>query len=104
LFVCVYCSWGFFLFVCLVGLVLIFWKKISLWSPGCPRTNSLSQAGLKFRDPPASASQVLGLKPPHQLLQSNSKSNSLKKSYSHAIGTQVFKAGRPRIQRTVWSL
>jgi hypothetical protein len=31
-------------------------------SPGCPGTHSIHQAGLKLRDPPASASQVLGLK------------------------------------------
>jgi hypothetical protein len=31
-------------------------------SPGCPGTHSVDQAGLKLRNPPASASQVLGLK------------------------------------------
>jgi hypothetical protein len=31
-------------------------------SPGCPETHSVDQAGLKLRNPPASASQVLGLK------------------------------------------
>jgi hypothetical protein len=31
-------------------------------SPGCPGTHSVDQAGLKIRDLPASASQVLGLK------------------------------------------
>jgi hypothetical protein len=29
---------------------------------GCPGTHSVDQAGLKLRNPPASASQVLGLK------------------------------------------
>jgi hypothetical protein len=31
-------------------------------SPGCPGTHSVDQAGLKLRNLPASASQVLGLK------------------------------------------
>jgi hypothetical protein len=35
---------------------------VSLCSPGCPRTRSVDQAGLELRNPPASASQVLGLK------------------------------------------
>ena len=30
--------------------------------PGCPGTSSVEQTGLKLRDPPASAAQVLGLK------------------------------------------
>jgi hypothetical protein len=39
-----------------------FGDRVSLYSPGCPRTHSVDQAGLKLRNPPASASQVLGLK------------------------------------------
>jgi hypothetical protein len=35
--------------------------SVSLCSPGCPGTHSVDQAGLKLRNPPASASQVLGL-------------------------------------------
>ncbi|GAB1295570.1 TBC1 domain family member 15 [Apodemus speciosus] len=35
---------------------------VSLCSPGCPGTHSVDQAGLELRNPPASASQVLGLK------------------------------------------
>uniref|UniRef100_A0A8C6GEU2 K Homology domain-containing protein n=1 Tax=Mus spicilegus TaxID=10103 RepID=A0A8C6GEU2_MUSSI len=31
-------------------------------SPGCPGTHSVDHAGLKLRDPPASASRVLGLR------------------------------------------
>jgi hypothetical protein len=31
-------------------------------SPGCPGTHSVDQAGLELRNPPAPASQVLGLK------------------------------------------
>jgi hypothetical protein len=59
---------GFFflfcLFVWLVGwLVFYFFQdRVSLCSPGCPGTHSVDQAGLKLRDPAASASQVLGLK------------------------------------------
>jgi hypothetical protein len=39
-----------------------FLDKVSLCSPGCPGTHSVDQAGLKLRNPPASASQVLRLK------------------------------------------
>jgi hypothetical protein len=43
-------------------LFFVFQDRISLYSSGCPGTHSVDQAGLKLRDPPASASQVLGLK------------------------------------------
>jgi hypothetical protein len=43
-------------------LFLFFQDKVSLCSPGCPGTHSVDQAGLKFRNQPASASRVLGLK------------------------------------------
>jgi hypothetical protein len=33
-----------------------------VYSPGCPGTHSVDQAGLKLRNPPASASQMLELK------------------------------------------
>ena len=33
-----------------------------MYSPGCPGTNFLDQAGLELRNPPANASRVLGLK------------------------------------------
>jgi hypothetical protein len=33
-----------------------------LYRPGCPGTHSVEQAGLKLRNPPASAFQVLVLK------------------------------------------
>jgi hypothetical protein len=39
-----------------------FRDRVSLCSPGCPGTHSVDQAGLELRNPPASASQVLGLK------------------------------------------
>jgi hypothetical protein len=39
-----------------------FQDRVSLYSSGCPETHSVDQAGLELRNPPASASQVLGLK------------------------------------------
>lgn len=40
-----------------------FQDRVSLCaSPSCPRTCFVDQFGLRFRDPPASASWVLGLK------------------------------------------
>jgi hypothetical protein len=50
----------FFLFFFL--FVLVFRDRVSLCCPGCPGTHSVDQAGLQLRNPPASASQVLGLK------------------------------------------
>jgi hypothetical protein len=43
-------------------LFLVFRDRVSLCSPGCPGTHSVDRAGLELRNPPASASQVLGLK------------------------------------------
>jgi hypothetical protein len=40
----------------------VFQDRVSLCSPGCPGTHSVDQAGLKLKNLPASASQVLGLK------------------------------------------
>ena len=48
----------FFFFCC----VCLFGDRVSLCSPGCPVTHSVDQAGLELRNPPASASQVLGFK------------------------------------------
>jgi hypothetical protein len=39
-----------------------FRDMVSLYSPGCPGTHFVDQAGLELRKPPATASQVLGLK------------------------------------------
>jgi hypothetical protein len=50
-----------FVLFCFV-LVLVFRGRVSLCSSGCPGTHSVDQAGLELRNPPASASQVLGLK------------------------------------------
>jgi hypothetical protein len=46
---------GFFCFC-------FFQDRVSLYSPGCPGTHFVDQAGLELRNPPASASQVLGIK------------------------------------------
>jgi hypothetical protein len=40
----------------------VFWDRVSLYSPGCPGTHFVDQAGLELRNLPASASWVLGLK------------------------------------------
>jgi hypothetical protein len=39
-----------------------FRDRVSLYSPGCPGTHFVDQAGLELRNLPASASRVLGLK------------------------------------------
>jgi hypothetical protein len=54
------CLFGVFVLFCF-GLVL-FRERVSLCSPGCPGTHFVDQAGLELRNPPASASRVLGLK------------------------------------------
>jgi hypothetical protein len=41
---------------------LVFRDRVSLYSPSCPRTHFVDQAGLELRNRPASTSQVLGLK------------------------------------------
>jgi hypothetical protein len=50
-----------YLLFCFV-LFCFFRDRVSLYSPGCPGTHFVDQAGLKLRNLPASASQVLGLK------------------------------------------
>jgi hypothetical protein len=50
-------------FICFFVLFfLVFRDRVSLCSPGCPGTHFVDQAGLELSNPPASASQVLGLK------------------------------------------
>jgi hypothetical protein len=44
------------------GLVWFFETGFRCCSPGCPGTHAVDQAGLELRNPPASASPVLGLK------------------------------------------
>jgi hypothetical protein len=51
-----------FQFLLFVFVFVFFRDRVSLYSPGCPGTRSVDQAGLKLRNLPASASQVLGLK------------------------------------------
>ena len=41
---------------------LVFQDRVSLYNSSCPGTHSVEQAGLELRNPPASASQALGLK------------------------------------------
>ena len=41
---------------------LVFQDRVFLCIPGCPGTHFVEQAGLELRNPPASASQVLGSK------------------------------------------
>jgi hypothetical protein len=45
-----------------VFVLFCFQDRVSLCSHGCPGTHFVDQAGLKLKNPPASASQVLGLK------------------------------------------
>jgi hypothetical protein len=49
-------------FVFVLVWFFVFQDRVSLYSPGCPGTCSVDQAGFKLRDPPASASRMLGLK------------------------------------------
>jgi hypothetical protein len=42
--------------------LIFFLDRVSLYSPGSPRTHCVNQTGLKLRNLPASAFQVLGLK------------------------------------------
>jgi hypothetical protein len=52
-----------FIFGFFLVLVLVFFRdRVSLYSPGCPGTHFVDQAGLEIRNLPASASRVLGLK------------------------------------------
>ena len=53
-----------FLFVCLFVCLFCFsiQDRVSLCCFGCPGTHFVDQAGLKLRNPPASASRVLELK------------------------------------------
>jgi hypothetical protein len=55
-------SYSFVLFCFFVFCFCFFRDRVSLCSPSCPGTHSVDQADLELRDPPVSASQVLGLK------------------------------------------
>jgi hypothetical protein len=68
LFVCLFFfgfgfGFGFGLgFVLFCFVLFCFFETGFLYSPGCPGTHFVDQAGLELRNTPASASQVLGLK------------------------------------------
>jgi hypothetical protein len=49
-------------FVVVVLFCFVFQDRVSLYSSGCPGTPFVDQAGLELGNPPASASQMLGLK------------------------------------------
>ena len=50
-------------FIIIIIIIIWFFRdKISLYSPGCPGTHFVDQAGLELRNSPASASRVLELK------------------------------------------
>jgi hypothetical protein len=51
-----------FIFFLSFFFLFFFWDRVSLYSLGCPGTHVVDQAGLELRNPPVSASQVLGLK------------------------------------------
>jgi hypothetical protein len=55
---------GAFRLVLFCVCVCVFRDRVSLCSLACPGTHSADQAGLELRNPPASASRVLGLKVP----------------------------------------
>jgi hypothetical protein len=48
--------------VCIFSFFSFSRDRVSLCSLGCPGTHFVDQTGLELRNPPASASQVLGLK------------------------------------------
>jgi hypothetical protein len=56
--------WFFLVFLVLFCFLVWFFETefLCIYSPGCPGTHSLDQAGLELRNPPASASRVQGLK------------------------------------------
>jgi hypothetical protein len=43
----------FFSFFFFFFFFLVFQDRVSLYSPGCPETHFVDQAGLKLRNPPA---------------------------------------------------
>jgi hypothetical protein len=48
--------------IIIIIIILVFQDRVSLYSSGCPGTHFGDQSGLELRNPPASASRVLGLK------------------------------------------
>jgi hypothetical protein len=75
------------------GLVLVFWDRVSLYSPCCPGTHFVDQAGLELRNP-ASAFRVLGLKacfimPGKVLTLSSSLNNGVNQNWAWTIKKRV---------------
>ena len=58
----VFCLFVCFWFWVFLGVAGFFRDRFSLYSPGCPGTHFVDQAGLELRNLPESAYQVLGLK------------------------------------------
>ncbi|GAB1289979.1 E3 ubiquitin-protein ligase CHFR [Apodemus speciosus] len=65
-------------------------NRVSLCSPGCSGTHSVDQAGLELRNPPASASQVLGLKYVAYLYESLNDKQSLTEASLEANKENMF--------------
>jgi hypothetical protein len=55
-------SWSLQVIFFFFFFFLVFRDRVSLCSPGYPETHFADQAALELRNPPVSASQVLGLK------------------------------------------
>jgi hypothetical protein len=51
-----------FYFILFYFILFYFRDRVSVYSPGCPGTHFVDQAGLDLRNLPASASGMLGLK------------------------------------------
>jgi hypothetical protein len=70
-----------------------FWDRVSLYSPGCPGTHFVDQAGLELRNPPASDSQVLGLKVCATTARHASNSSCLNRCYQPVSSVSASGAG-----------
>jgi hypothetical protein len=84
-----------FIYYLFIYLFLFFRDRVSLRSSDCPGTHFVDQAGLELRNPPASASQVLGLKactttPGDKIFKSIFQSHG--KSREHAVGMAAMKS------------
>jgi hypothetical protein len=75
--------------------ILVFQDRVSLCSPGCPGTNSVDQAGLELRNPPASASQVLGLKVCATTARQNIKKKKKKNHWGGGACEEVLHSRSP---------
>jgi hypothetical protein len=86
-----------YIFVLFCFLFFVFQDRVSLCSPGCPGTQFVDQAGLELRNPPASASGVLGSKvaPPHPAPTLYFESFNLGLSISARLTRQQASPGDP---------